>query len=1123
MELRLEFVGTDAVPRRAFRLDERDGGYQLPQLVATANGQAWLEDATIVSVEVLEGAELVESALRAAWRDGPSGRGSRLSSPPCRLAAEHVTEPVEVRVTWRVTWYDRGLYERYVNSAEPFLEEGSVNLSFQPAPTVTTQQAVKQDATWLHRGHVALDYGTSYCTATLFEQQYLPPPRPLSQLQAAQLRTAIIGLLDHGVSAAPPDARREFAEIAAEVAVEILGLPPGAGAHGADPVAALRQALAEDDYADPRLLYTVLPALERRVPDSSEALRPALAAALNDIYNTAWKIPPLDRLRLFEVMLDPNEGSVVESKATATAPPLTVTIGRGTDEDNEGGPETHIYAGLKQRLGNAVDHPELGPNVTSDDLIREALRYLLGRCNAFVQSGPRELGTGPIANVAITFPTMATPPMRRKLRDMLHSIDVPHVDNSIDEAIAAAMFTILQDFGSDFDTGLELLRAQSRTVVPGSKWTQNLLIVDIGGGTTDIALLGLHLHDETPEEVVKAARDRHGRYYELIPEVLGSTGKLQLGGELMTLRVFYWIKALLGDRLLKVAPQAFGQPLADLRLIMRSEPGADALLKLTRGKLPTLDRAYGGDAFEVLDRVVPTRSSPDYGRPSQAFWLLWRIADRVKLDFCKHGAPDEITLRAAEVRRMLQVADWPRLAGPRPALQSIENDDLAILLTRADFERLVTPDIQEIMRLAHRLAADRLAGSAAGAEPLDRIILTGQASRAPLVRSTLLSVFGEEKAISWQPKSVSVVEGQFAKLATSLGACWTKSNKGAVSSPKGARAELLKGRNMFRINADNLFFNLPCTFLRSEQLGGSADAPEILRIGTEMFQTDPSRDLAALRSEPFELKGTVAIFRDAHLDRPRWADFQWEYTAREQGLTLDPRVWPTAITARVETTSGLDMTLLLCRGRPHYEVSGAGISVQDAVAAALGAAPPTRPKFWQRTPPARQDGEQQRPFDPSRIVVNALAGDGNHRGTVIFRPADADALEASPAIDDAFPETFHLTDGRRRETVLVGAVSAPLPEPPSDAPWTFHYLDDKGGAHHIGELAPPPREGTLAIRYYASVDAQGALRVHAGEIPFWKADSLADVQDRPGSVHRAPMLSTSDDYEPERDPFNGRH
>jgi molecular chaperone DnaK (HSP70) len=1152
VELRLEFAGTDDVPRSAFHLTEQDGRYLLPRLVLEASGDAWVDDAQIESCEVPPGAEPLRAALLAAWGgNGPSGHGTHMSSPQCWLAAEHVSEPVEVSVTWSVTWYDTGLYERFVNSAEPFREESTVTMSFEPEPATAPPPEGQQDSAWGHRGHVAVDFGTSYCTATLFEQQYLPPPRPLSTMQASELRTEVTELLSHGPQSGT-GARREFTEFVAEIAASLL--PDTGSSSDAELLTALRRALTEDSDDNPQLLYAVLLDLERRVPQSSEALRSALAVALNDIYSRAWKVPPLDRLRLFKVMLDVNEEYVMESKATATLTPgLTVQLGRGADEDDADGPQTHIYAGLKQRLSNAEPHPELGAGVTSDDLIREALRDIVGRCNTFVEQGSRELGTGRVNNVVITFPTMATPPVRQKLRDMLEKIGIRLVDNTLDEAIAAAMFTVLRDFGSDFDTGLELLRSQSRGIGTEQdqdeqkKWQQNLLVIDIGGGTTDIALLGLHLHDETPEEALQTP-GRHGRYYVLIPEVLGSTGRLQLGGELMSLRVFYWIKALLGDQLLRRFPKAFERPMAELRQILRAEPGDHPLLTQTRkDKLPAFDRGGGtssSDAFDVLDKVVPTRSAPGYGRPSQAFWLLWRIADKVKLDFCAPQAPQEISLRPAEVRRMLQVA-WSAAGVTAPDVQEVQDSDLAITLTKQDFERLVTQDIDEIMELAYRLAANRLSGSEDSAEPVDRIILTGQASRAPLVRSRLLTVFGnhasDPMAVSWQPKSVSVVEGQFAKLATSLGACWTKSNKGLVASAKGAIPQLREGRNAFRINVDNLFFNLPCTFLRGTQHGSSDDALEILLIGKEMFQAYPDRDVAVLRSDPFELTGTVAIYREAQGTRPRWADFQWEIMESQDKLSLDKSIWPSAITAQLEATSNLDLSLLLSRGQPHYETNGSAISVLDAVTAADGSGAAERTRFWQRSGQGTADtkGETKREFDPSRIVVNAFSGDGNHKGTPIFARPDADEAEdaqagdaqpgdaqAADAVFDAktvFAETFHIRDGQDQETVVRGAVSKPLDDPPLSGAWVFHYRDDEDGLHQIGELTPPGRTGQLAVRYHASVDEQGNLRVHAGEVPYWAATSLADVQDRPGSVYHADMVSTSDDYEPERDPFNGSH
>jgi len=1121
IEVALDFVDADGRSGNAFRLIERDGRYLLPRLVITATDHVWLDEATIASCEQLTGSTTLRAALLAAWSgSGPSGHGTRLESPECWLAASHVTEPSEVRVAWAVTWYETSLYERFVSSSEPFRREGSVTMSFEPAPRAAVREQEQEDARW-SRGHVAVDFGTSYCTATLFEQHFLPPLRPLSSLQTRQLRAEITSFLGTGPQAGP-DARREFVEFAAEVAVSQL--PGAARRSDQELITELQRRLSETDDEDPKLLYAVLLELERRVPVSSAALRPALAAALNEMYGHAWRIPALDRLRLFEVQLDPNELSVVESKATAkVGPPLTVEIGRGVDEDDDGGPQSYVYAGLKQRLGKTDPHPELGPAVSSDDLLREALRDILRRCNAFVEQGPQELGEGRIRNVVITFPTMATPPVRRKLNDMLQEIGIPLVDNTLDEAIAAAMFTVLRDFGSDYDTGLELLRSQSRSVVADQKWKQNLLVIDIGGGTTDIALLGLHLHDETPEDAVTAAPDRHGRYYVLIPEVLGSTGRLQLGGELMTLRVFYWIKARLGDQLLRLSPDMLRRPLSDLQLIARGDPGDSPLLSRTKGKLPTSDH---GRVFDVLDSVVPTRSAPGYGRPGQAFWLLWRIADRIKLEFCEPQAPEEIELRPAEVRRMLQVA-WSASGTSAPDVRVISDSDLAIKLAKDDFDQLAAPDVDEIMHLAYDLAADRLAGTAGNAEPVDKIILTGQASRAPLVRERLLSVFAargrDPQAISWKPKSVSVVEGQFAKLATSLGACWTKSVKGLVPSAKGAVGDLIDGRNMFRVNADNLFFNLPCTFRLGTLLGGSKDAREVLHIGAEMFQAYPDRDEAVLRSEPFELVGIVAIYRDAQGMRPRWADFQWELTARQQGLSLDENVWPTAITAVLETTSNLELSLLLSRGRPHYALAGSSIPVLRAVSAASGIAARGQPRFFQRSRsgPAAGNLDSKPEFDPSRIVVNAFRGDGDHRGTVIFPWPGADLR--SEGADAAFPETFHVLHGNGTETVVDGAVSVPLPEPPVGGRWTFHYQDDKDGLHHIGELSPPRRTGQLAVRYYASVDRQGDLRVHAGEVPFWNATSLAEVEAKPGSVYAAVMEPTSDDYEAERDPFNGTH
>src|SRR5262249_23293784 len=156
------------------------------------------------------------------------------------------------------------------------------------------------------------------------------------------------------------------------------------------------------------------------------------------------------------------------------------------------------------------------------------------------------------------------------------------------------------------------------------------------------------------------------------------------------------------------------------------------------------------------------------------------------------------------------------------------------------FEDLVRDDIEEVMLSAFALVEKRLQGE----RSLDRVILTGQASRAPLVRRVLLETFAQKKLggseIEWHPSGV-LIEQEFGKQSTSLGACWAEMVRRAQTSPEGAKDRLRKGHNALRVDVDNLFFNLPCSLRRSETLGGSGeDGTEILPMGAELEQLDPA-------------------------------------------------------------------------------------------------------------------------------------------------------------------------------------------------------------------------------------------------------------------------------------------
>jgi hypothetical protein len=236
--------------------------------------------------------------------------------------------------------------------------------------------------------------------------------------------------------------------------------------------------------------------------------------------------------------------------------------------------------------------------------------------------------------------------VRHRLRELLTDPSdgqgLAQVQTSYDEAIAAVMFFLMRDFGGEFEVGVEAVKARYRAVPNvDNAWAQNILVIDIGGGTTDIALVTMTLTDRTPPEPEADPR-WFGRYYLLTPQVRGSTGHLQLGGEYLTLRVFLWLKAMVADTLLTHAPGDY--PLQIQALPPNYREGSE----YRPGSLVAAVRTdnENTDALNAIESVVPTRWK---GKPDneQAFWLLWQLADRAKLAL---GAPDATAFPVSATR-----------------------------------------------------------------------------------------------------------------------------------------------------------------------------------------------------------------------------------------------------------------------------------------------------------------------------------------------------------------------------------------------------------------------------------------------------------------------------------------
>ena len=314
------------------------------------------------------------------------------------------------------------------------------------------------------------------------------------------------------------------------------------------------------------------------------------------------------------------------------------------------------------------------------------------------------------------------------------------------------------------------------------------------------------------------------------------------------------------------------------------------------------------------------------------------------------------------------------------------------------------------------------------------------------------------------------------------------------------------GHNELYLDVKNLFFHLPCAFSLVVELGsGGSNVLEILSTGHELYQLSPDGTEPAVRSDWFELAEYFDIFRKGQGNDKRWGAFRWEADlAGAEGL--DRAVWPRQVLGSVEANSALDLHLLLCRGDTrHYLVDAPSI-------------PALRPESDRggRWPRGGRDG--RRPIHPGDIEVNAYGLDGTHQGEAVFpqaRRQDGD--------DPPFPEYFHPAGDATRSTVFRGLIGRPLPEPPRDGTWTFHYRDTSGTLHRIGELTPPPRTSGLRAHYIPSLDEHGNLRVHDCAVPYWPASSALEVQNFPGSVLRVPVETPPDQEIPAKDPFNGTH
>jgi hypothetical protein len=992
------------------------------------------------------------------------------------------------------------------------------------------------------KGLMAIDFGTSNSTVTLYDPGVVEDLTGLAPEQEHRLKELLLSeLMDDDCGGKLPDADPQaWRSLIERVGGNLTGEGP--------PSQRFKVALR----AGGQRMFEAIRQLELCL--GARPIRAAVFKGLNRIYHEAFLEPRLKSQSLTAVPLDPNfpEDRDIPSEIEIKGPgsPLPVLMGRRAQQNRRNaialaaqpfdGPSTpghgepaplsldavrkrfhhspKRYLGVRKSFQVSIDG-ELVP-VTSDQMVQAAWAQLVELTNHWRGRNPTACSKGRFTRAVVTYPTVAPPSVRREVENLVRELKFPDVVTDYDEAVAAALFYLHREFGGSLDLGPEVFKARSRR--DKNKWFQNVLVLDIGGGSTDLALLQLTLEEVDPF-LPGENRGAGGRCYVISPRLLGSSGNTQLGGELVTLRVFRLLKAALADRLLG-AIQDKHMESASLagKIAQLSEAFVDGSGRYQPGSLfsavsdlPESDPLFA-DALNAAEQVLPTRWRNNPSR-LQAFYTLWEHSEAAKI---KLGTRRESRNEPA-IFEMGESEIGALLAQCGIAHTFKEPGTLRVTLDAGQFDRAAEPVIEQAVGIARGLLAGRLPrpesssdlGStpdeeAAEQEPLDWLILSGKTCNLELVHRVVRQEFVNSPHFVWNSERVTFVP-QYAKLAPSAGACYAEKMRRTAFAPGRFKEQLRKGLNQLTYNIDNLFFFLPCSFLVPVHNGQI----EIFKAGQPLYRLD-EQEVGKARSEPLGVRLLNAVMRrDFQSATPiLWGSYDGMALARELEMTVP--VFLRRILMQFEVDYRLFMRIFLWDGpTPHYQLDprAAFLDMADALRQqeASGSLPP-------RDGTGPGAGAVKGGYDLSVDVIQAqansrpatalIAADQELNDMFHFN-GDASCRGAIVALPDLFDESGKLTVHARRagesEWVHVGELKRPVDSRPP-----------LPGQERVTEY---PR------RYRLTLDERGVVRVHLGEVPYWKTEDLDDWKARPGRVLQRDLELVEPPPMENRDPFCGVH
>ncbi len=1001
----------------------------------------------------------------------------RFSNNPCQL-----DQPLnsEVNCTLQVT-IDY-VESRENNQPDPTTPKTVIKSCNLQAKIQTISQPIENTQKMIeYPGWVAIDFGTCNTTVTLFDPKQVSQDLILPEEQQKSLENKLTEWLNSSVS-------ETFLTVSSGEWQQFIN--------------ELRQNLNITDYINITSdnLLTILREIELILNHRSEEFRALANQQLNHIYTEVFNVPTLSRQQLKPVILDSirKQPEIISESEVTNLEPLTLLMGERAKQNRNNAlsqnPNNYsevisrFYHSIKRYMGSNKTFDIYVNNthkkVHIDQLIQTAYERLLELIQSYRDQHKEILAEpeGKLNKIIVTYPTVAPPIVRKEIEKCLHNLGITQVQTAYDEAVAVAIFYMWQQFGGNINIGIEAFKTRAK--YNGSQWWQNVLVLDIGGGTTDIALINLTLEEIN---VFQPYEDRGlgGRYYKLTPKILGASGHPQLGGELITLRLFRYLKVAIADCVL-TSVQNGNLTSDDLQKVIEGleeqfqDQGkfvSGSLINKYQLEYPRKDEIKN-DILNTTEKVIHTRwMDQEKSVYLQPFYTLWDYAEDVKLDLSKNQH-NVYSISEQQISLLLQQS------GINFTVQNA--DSLQVFISKEQFDRIVKSVIDEAIDIGKGLMETRLneTNFSDKDKTVDWLILSGKTCNFPQVLDQIYQKFSASKHFIWNPERITFMP-EFTKLATSVGACYAEKLRQFIYTPEQAKESLKKGQYQLDINVENLFYYLPCSF----ELQGQEGMTNIFKVGTKLSQINSQDEMVKTRSD---WKGTqlkALIFRlDYQKGTPRyWGTFNGESLAKQ--LELNETEFREKIKVQFEINQKLDIDLLFCRGKnPHYKIDTSSSSLQvnpDVI----------KEQNWQ-------------------IAINVLESQtmDSNQVKIIFHSQQE-------------KQTFrHFASDGKWQKNNEGWINI-LGGTPQNGKYSFFLISpqiDEGKPNFIGELPQPKRNSDSPCEYYASLDEDGLIRVHIGEVPYITSDNYKCLETE-GLVYRVPLQLERQDIDMKRDPFCGQH